>query len=53
MGSYPSIRAEMVKTIQAVLFNNVPVPQALADFDAKGNEILRRFEATYQGKTLP
>jgi sn-glycerol 3-phosphate transport system substrate-binding protein len=53
LGSFPSIRAEMVKTMQAVLFNNVPVPQALADFDAKGNEVLRRFEATYKGKTLP
>ena len=53
LGSYPSIRAEMVKTIQSVLFNNVPVEQALADFDAKGNEILRRFEQTYKGKTLP
>jgi sn-glycerol 3-phosphate transport system substrate-binding protein len=52
LGSYASIRAEMVKTIQAVLFNNVPVQQALEEFDAKGNEILRRFEATYAGKTL-
>ena len=52
LGGYASIRAEMVKTIQSVLFNNVPVPQALADFDAKGNEILRRFEATYAGKSL-
>lgn len=52
LGSYPSIRAEMVKTIQSVLFNNVPVKQALEEFDAKGNEILRRFEATYAGKSL-
>ncbi len=52
LGSYASIRAEMVKTIQAVLFNNVPAQQALEEFDAKGNEILRRFEATYAGKSL-
>lgn len=53
LGGYASIRAEMVKTIQSVLFNNTPVPEALADFDAKGNEMLRRFEQTYAGKTLP
>ena len=53
LGGYASIRAEMVKTIQSVLFNNTPVQQALEDFDARGNEILRRFEATYAGKTLP
>jgi len=43
----------MVKAIQSVLFNNVPVEQALADFDAKGNEILRRFQATYKDAVLP
>ena len=53
LGHYPQIRAEMVKTIQNVLFNNVPVEQALADFDAKGNEILRRFQATYKDAVLP
>ncbi|WP_423066289.1 extracellular solute-binding protein [Devosia sp. CN2-171] len=52
LGSYASIRAEMVKIMQSVLFNNVPVQQALEEFDAKGNEILRRFEATYAGKSL-
>jgi sn-glycerol 3-phosphate transport system substrate-binding protein len=52
LGGYASIRAEMVKAIQAVLFNDVPVQQALEEFDAKGNEILRRFENTYAGKSL-
>lgn len=52
LGGYASIRAEMVKTIQSVLFNNVPAQQALEEFDAKGNEILRRFEATYAGQEL-
>ncbi len=53
LGGFASIRAEMVKTMQAVMFNNTPVPEALAAFDAKGNEMLRRFEQTYAGKTLP
>jgi sn-glycerol 3-phosphate transport system substrate-binding protein len=53
LGNYASIRAEMVKTMQDVLFNNTPVPEALAAFDAKGNEILRRFEQTYAGAQLP
>jgi sn-glycerol 3-phosphate transport system substrate-binding protein len=53
LGNYASIRAEMVKTMQDVMFNNKPVEQALQEFDAKGNEILRRFEATYAGQQLP
>jgi sn-glycerol 3-phosphate transport system substrate-binding protein len=53
LGGYASIRAEMVKTMQSVLFNNVPAAEALAAFDAKGNEMLRRFEQTYAGKALP
>jgi sn-glycerol 3-phosphate transport system substrate-binding protein len=53
LGNFASIRQEMVKTIQDVLFNNAPVPEALAAFDAKGNEILRKFEATYKGQQLP
>jgi len=52
LGNYASIRAEMVKAMQAVMFNNVPAKQALEEFDAKGNEILRRFEATYAGQDL-
>lgn len=53
LGNYASIRAEMVKTIQDVLFNNKPVEQALTEFDAKGNDILRRFQATYKDAVLP
>jgi sn-glycerol 3-phosphate transport system substrate-binding protein len=53
LGNYASLRAEMVKTMQDVLFNNTPVPQALADFDARGNAVLRKFEATYKGQQLP
>ncbi|HEY9012236.1 MAG TPA: extracellular solute-binding protein [Devosia sp.] len=52
LGNYASIRAEMVKTIQNVLFNNADPKTALEAFDAKGNEILRRFEATYAGASL-
>ena len=53
LGNYASIRAEMVKTIQNVLFNNADPKQALVDFDARGNEVLRKFEATYAGVQLP
>ena len=53
LGGYASIRAEMVKTMQDVLFNNAPVLESLQAFDAKGNEILRRFEQTYKGAQLP
>lgn len=53
LGNYASIRQEMVKTMQDVLFNNAPVLESLQAFDAKGNEILRRFEQTYKGAQLP
>ena len=53
LGNYASIRAEMVKTIQDVMFNNAPVQASLEAFDAKGNEILRRFQATYKDAVLP
>lgn len=53
LGNYASIRAEMVKTIQDVMFNNADVKEALVAFDAKGNEILRRFQATYKDAVLP
>ncbi|MDB5537574.1 MAG: ugpB, partial [Devosia sp.] len=53
LGNYASIRAEMVKTMQNVLFNNQPVQEALDEFDAKGNDILRRFQATYKDAVLP
>ena len=53
LGNYASVRAEMVKAIQDVLFNNADVKEALVAFDAKGNEILRRFQATYKDAVLP
>jgi sn-glycerol 3-phosphate transport system substrate-binding protein len=53
LGNYASIRAEMVKAIQDVLFNNADVKGSLEAFDAKGNEILRRFQATYKDAVLP
>lgn len=52
LGNFASIRQELVKAVQNVLFNDVPVEQALQEFDARGNDILRRFEATYQGQQL-
>ncbi|MGV8854242.1 MAG: extracellular solute-binding protein [Devosia sp.] len=53
LGGFASIRAEMVKTMQDVMFNNTPVPTALEAFDAKGNDMLRRFQATYKNAPLP
>ena len=53
LGNYASIRAEMVKTMQNVLFNNADVKTSLEQFDAKGIEILRRFQATYSNAQLP
>lgn len=53
LGNYVSIRKEVADAISKVLFDNVPVQQALDDAAAHANAILRKYEQTYQGATLP
>jgi len=36
-----------------VLFNNLPVQEALDTAAERSNEVLRKFEATYPGQALP
>ena len=53
LGNFGAVRKEIQDAISAVLFNNVPVQQALDEAAVRSNEVLRKFEATYAGKTLP
>lgn len=53
LGNFGAVRKEIQDAMSAVLFNNVPVQQALDDAATRSNEVLRKFEATYAGKTLP
>lgn len=53
LGNFGAVRKEIQDAMSAVLFNNVPVQQALDEAAARSNEVLRKFEATYAGKTLP
>ena len=53
LGAMPQVRQEVGNALQAILAGNVTVQQGLDDAAARGNEALRKFEATYKGKTLP
>jgi sn-glycerol 3-phosphate transport system substrate-binding protein len=53
LGNFGAVRKEVADAMQEVLFNNVPVQQALDGAAERSNEILRRFEQTYAGQQLP
>lgn len=53
LGSMPQIRQEVGNALQAIFAGQVSVQQGLDDAVARGNDALRKFEATYKGKTLP
>jgi len=53
LGNFGAIRLEVANAMQDVLFNNVPVQQALDAAAERSNAILRKFEATYPGQALP
>lgn len=53
LGNYVSIRAIVGDAIAKTLFDNVPPQQSLDEAVAKGNDVLRRFERTYNGVQLP
>jgi sn-glycerol 3-phosphate transport system substrate-binding protein len=53
LGAMPQIRQEVGNALQAIFANQVSVQQGLDDAAARGNSALRKFEATYKGKTLP
>jgi sn-glycerol 3-phosphate transport system substrate-binding protein len=53
LGNYTSIRAEVRAELEAVFTQNKDVQAALDAAVERGNQILRRYEQTYRGRTLP
>jgi sn-glycerol 3-phosphate transport system substrate-binding protein len=53
LGGFTQIRAEVGNGLQEVFSGKADVQTAIDGVVARGNQILRRFEATYKGKTLP
>ena len=43
----------LLSALQAIFADKVSVQQGLDDAVARGDAVLRRFEATYKGRTLP
>ncbi len=53
LGNFVQIRAEWTSQMQAVLSGQKTPQEALDDAAKRSNTILRKFERTYNGKTLP
>ena len=53
LGSFPQIRKEIGDAMEAIFTNEVTVQQGLDQAVERSNAILRRFEKTYAGRTLP
>lgn len=53
LGGMLHIREEVSNALQEIFTKNTDVQTALDDAAGRGNQILRRFEETYQGKQLP
>ncbi|MGY2049435.1 extracellular solute-binding protein [Methylobacterium sp. JK268] len=53
LGNYTAIRAAFQSELQAILTGRKEVQAGFDDAVKAGNEILRRYEQTFKGKTLP
>jgi sn-glycerol 3-phosphate transport system substrate-binding protein len=53
LGNYTAVRKELRSELEAVFTQNKDVQVALDDAVTRGNQILRRYEQTYQGRPLP
>jgi sn-glycerol 3-phosphate transport system substrate-binding protein len=53
LGNYVTMRKEIGNAMSEVIFNNMPVQQALDTAVTNGNALLRKFEKTYAGVQLP
>jgi sn-glycerol 3-phosphate transport system substrate-binding protein len=53
LGGFLQIRNEVANGWQAIFANKVSVQEGIDQMVDRGNQILRRFEATYKGKQLP
>ncbi|WP_370881938.1 extracellular solute-binding protein [Labrys wisconsinensis] len=53
LGSMIQIRGEVANGLQAIFAKNTDVQVAIDDVVARGNDLIKRFADTYEGKTLP
>lgn len=53
LGGFTQIRAEVANGLQAIFANKLSVQAGIDQMTERGDAVLRRFEATYKGKTLP
>jgi sn-glycerol 3-phosphate transport system substrate-binding protein len=53
LGGFLQIRGEVGNSLQAIFANKVSVQEGLDEAVARGDLILRRFQATYKDKQLP
>ena len=53
LGNFTSIRSEVRSELEAIMNGQKTVEVGLNDAVARSNQILRRFEQTFRGKTLP
>ncbi|TBW41200.1 extracellular solute-binding protein [Siculibacillus lacustris] len=53
LGGFTQIRAEVGNGLQEIFSGKSDVQTAIDGIVTRGNAVLRRFEATYKGKTLP
>lgn len=53
LGSMIQIRGEVANGLQAIMIKNAPVQETIDDVVARGNDLLKRFAQTYEGKQLP
>lgn len=53
LGNFTQIRAEIRAELEAIFTGKKDVQTALDDAATRSNQILRRFEQTFKGKTLP
>lgn len=53
LGNFTQVRALYANEMQAAFSGQKTMDQALASIESEGNKLLRRFEQTYRGNTLP
>ncbi|MGY4800347.1 extracellular solute-binding protein [Teichococcus aerofrigidensis] len=53
LGNFMQVRALYASEMQAAFAGQKTVDQALDAIESEGNKLLRRFEQTYRGKSLP
>jgi len=53
LGNFVQFRSEFNSEMEAVFSGQKTPEEAVADLKERGDRLLRQFERTYRGKTLP